>query len=49
MSYPEPTPILKGKDAREFLRRLKAFKLTPELQEFYRGAKEFYLRKAPRR
>jgi len=42
MAYPEPTPILRGKEARDFLRRLKAFKLTPEQQVFWRGALESY-------
>jgi hypothetical protein len=42
-AYPPPTPILRGKEARQFLERLRDFKLTPEQQEFYRGAREFYL------
>jgi hypothetical protein len=40
MAYPEPIPELKGKDAREFLKRLKNFKLTEEQKEFYRDALE---------
>jgi hypothetical protein len=42
MAYPEPTPILKGKDAQEFLKRLANFKLTPEQREFYRDARKRY-------
>ena len=38
MAYPEPTPILRGSEAKDFLRRLKAFELTPEQKEFWRGA-----------
>jgi len=29
MSYPEPIPPIKGRDAEQFLRRLEAFTLTP--------------------
>jgi len=43
MSYPEPTPILRGKEAKQFLERWRNFKLTPEQLEFYRGAREYYL------
>jgi heme oxygenase len=42
-AYPEPTPVLRGKEARQFLEQLRNFRLTPEQQEFYRGAKEAYL------
>ena len=48
MAYPEPTPPLKGKDAKEFLRRLKEFKLTPEQKEIYRNARANYRSAAPR-
>jgi hypothetical protein len=44
MAYPEPTPILRGKAAQEFLVRLANFKLTPEQKDFYRDALEFYRR-----
>ena len=44
MAYPEPTPILKGKAAEEFLERLDNFKLTPEQKEFYRDARKLYRR-----
>jgi hypothetical protein len=40
MAYPEPLPILRGKDARHFLRKLREFELTPEQREFWRGAVE---------
>jgi len=36
MAYPEPIPVVKGKDAREFDRRLSNFKLTAAQREFYR-------------
>ncbi len=42
MSYPEPVPTLRGEDAREFERRLKSFKLTPEQKEFYANAREIF-------
>ena len=48
MAYPEPIPALKGKDAREFLKRLEAFKLTESQQELYRGCQELYRKMAPK-
>lgn len=48
VSYPEPIPILKGEDAREFLKRLEAFKLTKAQKELYRGCRELYRKMAPR-
>jgi len=42
MAYPEPTPALKQKDAREFLKRLKRFKLTKAQKEFYKNARADY-------
>ena len=41
MAYPEPTPVLRGKEARQFLWRLEHLKMTPEQREKYRGAREF--------
>ena len=38
MGYPPPIPTLKGKDAEEFLRRLKNFKLTEKQKAFYKEA-----------
>ncbi len=48
MAYPEPTPILRGHRAKEFLERLENFKLTPEQKRFYRDAREFYRKLMPR-
>jgi hypothetical protein len=42
MAYPEPIPILRQKDAREFLKRLDQFKLTKSQKKFYSDALEFY-------
>ena len=36
MAYPEPIPVIKGKDAEEFLDRLKHFKLTPSQRQLFR-------------
>jgi hypothetical protein len=44
MAYPEPTLILKGKAAREFLVRLANFKLTSEQKKFYKDARKEYRR-----
>ncbi len=48
MAYPEPIPALKGKDAKEFLKRLEAFKLTESQKALYRNARENYRRRAPK-
>ncbi len=48
MAYPEPIPDLEGKDAKDFLKRLEAFKLTESQQELYRNARANYLKKAPK-
>jgi len=48
LAYPEPIPALKGKDAKEFLKRLEAFKLRESQKELYRGARESYKKKAPK-
>ena len=48
MAYPEPIPALKGKDAKEFLKRLEAFKLTKSQKELFRNARENYRKKAPK-
>jgi len=48
MTYPEPTPPLKGRDALEFLERLSNFRLTQKQQEFYKDARKMYLKMAPR-
>lgn len=42
MAYPEASPILRGREAREFLRKLREFQFTPEQKEFWRGAVEDY-------
>ena len=48
VAYPEPIPVLRGKDAKEFLRRLEAFKLTKSQKQFYRGCRELYRKLAPK-
>jgi hypothetical protein len=48
MAYPEPTPALRGEAAKEFIRRLKKFKLSPEQKEQYRGARADYRAAAPK-
>ena len=47
MAYPEPIPVLRGKHAEEFLRRLESFELTKSQRRFLRGAREFYLKLKP--
>jgi hypothetical protein len=50
MSYPEPIPIVRGKDAERLLYRLEhpeEFPLSPELKAFYADAFETYKRHAP--
>jgi hypothetical protein len=49
VAYPEPIPVLKQKDAREFLKRLGQFKLTKEQAEFYKDAQEEYLKSVSKR
>lgn len=44
MAYPEPIPILKQKDAREFIKRLNRFRLTKSQREFYKDARKEYLK-----
>lgn len=40
MAYPEPIPVLKGKEARKFEERLKNFSLSEEQVIKYKKAKE---------
>lgn len=43
MAFPEPTPPIRGKkDAEEFYRRLRNFKLTEEQLKFYRDGIKLY-------
>jgi hypothetical protein len=42
MAYPEPTPELKGRDAKEFIQRLEAFDITDEQLELYKDSRDFY-------
>jgi len=44
MAFPEATPVLKGKKAKEFLKRLEEFKLTKAQKEFYKDALGYYKR-----
>ena len=47
MAYPEPIPVIRGKDTEEFLERLRNFKLTPAQKKLYKGARQYYERKRP--
>jgi len=40
MAYPEPIPALKAKDAKEFDKKLKSFKLSAAQKRFYKEARE---------
>ena len=42
MAYPEPIPDLSAKDAKEFEKRLKEFKLSESQKKFYKEAKNRY-------
>ncbi len=47
LAYPEPIPEITGHQAKEFLERLKKFKLTAAQKKVFRGAKDFYNEKKP--
>ena len=47
MAYPEPIPALRGRHAREFLKRLEGFKLTTRQRRIYSDAVEYYNRIRP--
>lgn len=49
MALPEPTPALRGKDAREFVERLRKFKLSAAQKEFYADAEDAYLESLKKR
>jgi hypothetical protein len=42
MAYPEPIPVLKSKDAKEFEKKLESFKLNKAQKEFYKEAKKTF-------
>lgn len=44
MALPEPTPALRGKDAREFEERLKKFRLSSVQRDFYADAEAEFLK-----
>jgi hypothetical protein len=45
MAFPEPTPPIRGKkDAEEFYRRLREFKLTPEQRKHFEDGMKRYKR-----
>lgn len=44
MAYPEPTPMLRGGKAKQFIKRLETFKLTKKQKEFYKDAVAYYNR-----
>lgn len=45
MAYPEPIPALKGKEAKEFLKRLQQFELKNSQLELYKAARADYRKK----
>ena len=42
MTYPEPAPVLEGKDAEDLLRRLDMVRMTDRQKRLYRGAIRYY-------
>jgi len=42
MAYPEPIPELSAREAREFERKLKNFKLTAAQKKFYAEARKLF-------
>lgn len=42
MAYPEPIPELNAREARQFERRLKKFRLTKAQKEFYAEARALF-------
>lgn len=48
VAYPEPIPVIRGKEqVEEFYRRLKDFKLTAAQRKLYKDAIERYKREHP--
>ena len=45
MAYPDPIPILRSKDAKEFKRRLSHFRLNAAQMDLYRKGKELFDRR----
>jgi hypothetical protein len=45
MTYPEPIPDLKARDARAFERRLKRFELSDQQKQFYTEARARFAEK----
>ena len=48
MAYPEPTPVLKGEDAEEFLMRLETLRMTERQKRLYKGAIKYYKEHTPK-
>jgi hypothetical protein len=48
MAYPEPTPALRGKDAKEFVKKLDHFKLTSAQKARLKGSRETYRKLKPK-
>jgi hypothetical protein len=50
MAKPEPTPVVKGREAEELLRKLDTheFVLTPAQRKLLSGAKDYYARHQPK-
>jgi hypothetical protein len=48
MAYPEPTPVLRGKDAKEFVKKLDSFQLDSSQKARWKGARETYQKLKPK-
>jgi len=48
LAYPEPTPVLKGKAARELLDGLEKFELTPEKKRRWKGSRALFEKLQPK-
>ncbi|MDE1820310.1 MAG: hypothetical protein KGJ23_05970 [Euryarchaeota archaeon] len=48
MGYPKSPRELKGKEARMFLQKMRAFKVSAKNRAFYRDAEAFYLKTQPK-
>lgn len=49
MAYPEPIPEIAERDAKEFLQRLKRFRLTGSQRELFRDAFRVFAREGKAR
>jgi hypothetical protein len=49
MAYPEPIPALRGKRAKQFIKRLDEFKLNEQQKRIYSDAVQYYKRMRPKK